>query len=399
MSSERYTDAFREIKEAIGETAKGFEQFKAGQSKKLDELDRDIDDVVDRVEELESKKNSIGKTSGETKESRMHATLFEDWMRHPFDGSKRQALGDFQSKTVTLGSGAAGEYAVPEEIARDIERFERKLSPVRDLVKVMKSSTGDFKHLLDLGGATAGWVTETGSRTESSTPTLREIVPTGGEIYAYPQVSEWALDDIFFNVQNWLVDSVSEKFAEIEGLAVISGSGSGQLTGMLNTTPVTTADDAVSPRAAAAYQYILGSDNSPAAVDADALIDLVYSVNAKYRAGATFVMNSTTAGSVRKLKDSGTGSFVWQPGLALGQPDRLLGYPVSVWEQMPDVAGGAFPVAFGNFQRGYLLVDRTQLRVTVDANLTTPGRIKFFVRRRESGAPLNNDAVKFLRCL
>jgi len=107
-------------------------------------------------------------------------------------------------------------------------------------------------------------------------------------------------------------------------------------------------------------------------------------------------MNSTTAATIRKMKDA-TGQYLWAQGLAAGQPDRLLGYPVEIWEQMQDIATNAFPVAFGDFRRGYLLADRTQVRITTDANITTPGRIKYFVRRREGGMVLGNDAIKFLR--
>jgi HK97 family phage major capsid protein len=128
------------------------------------------------------------------------------------------------------------------------------------------------------------------------------------------------------------------------------------------------------------------------------LIDLVYKVNATYRTGASWVMNSTTASLIRKFKDS-TGQYLWQPAMIEGQPERLLGYPVSIWEQMDNVSlANGHPIAFGNFARGYLLVDRVGLRITVDANITTPGRIKYFIRRREGGHVLNNDAVKFLKC-
>jgi HK97 family phage major capsid protein len=167
---------------------------------------------------------------------------------------------------------------------------------------------------------------------------------------------------------------------------------------MLNTTPVAT-DDAASPlRAAAAYEFIpsLSNDSPPVAeILPDELITLTYAVASQYRANGSWVMNSTTAAAIRKLKDS-NGYYLWQQGLG-GQPDRLFGYPVETWEDMADVATNAFPVAFGDFRRGYLLVDRTQLRITVDHNITTPGKVKFFVRRREGGMPLNKDAVKFLR--
>lgn len=357
--------------------------------------------LQDRVEEIESKRGTPGRVGNSDPESREHKKLFFDWLRKPGDTGRKNKLAEFEmhAKSVNLGSSADGAFAVPEEIGRDIEKLEIKLSPVRNLVKVVRVGSGDYKDLVNIGGAGSGWVGETTSRTETNTPQLRERAPTFGEIYAYPQVTEWAMDDIFFNVQDWLTEEVAEQFAYQEGVAVLTGNGSNKPTGMFNTAPVTTADDASPKRDAAAYQYLLSGDNSPAGLDGDALIDLVYAVNAKYRAGASWVMNSSTAGAVRKLKDPSTGLYLWQPALAAGQPDALLGYPVSIWEQMPDIGGGNLPIGFGNFRRGYLLCDRTEVRITVDNNITTPGKIKFFVRRREGGCVLNNDAVKFLKLL
>ena len=159
-------------------------------------------------------------------------------------------------KDVTIGTPAAGGYAVPEEIAREIEELERKFSPVRSLVKVVQVGSSDYKELVSIGGASSGWVGETGSRTATTTSQLRERAPTHGELYAYPQASEWSLDDIFFNVEAWLAEEVAESFAINEGDAVIRGNGTSKPTGMLNTTPVTTADFASPLRNAAAYQYI-----------------------------------------------------------------------------------------------------------------------------------------------
>jgi HK97 family phage major capsid protein len=309
-----------------------------------------------------------------------------------------QQIDEIQRKDITIASPAGGGYAVPEAIGAQIGLLLQKYSPVRSLVKVVQVGTSDYKELIDINGTTAGWVGETDSRSGTNTPQLRERAPTHGELYAYPQVSEWSLDDIFFDVESWLTDSVARSFAIAEASAVISGNGTNKPTGMLNTTPVTTADDASPKRAAAAYQYILGGDNSPAMVDADALIDLMYSLNSGDRANATWVMNSVTTGQVRKLKASGTGEYLWQPSLQAGQPDMILGKPISTWEQMSDPNGGAYPVAFGDFKQGYLLTERTGLRITRD-NVTNVGYVRFYVRQRVGGCVLNNDAVKWLKLL
>ena len=387
---------FNEIKAAMAERDGAIADRLGGIEKALQEHS----EKWQTLEDLQSRQSSPGRT-GE-RENEMHVKLFCDWIRKPRDGGKRQALGDFQEKmlgkSLSVGTAADGGFAVPEQIGRDVEKLEIKLSPVRDLVRVVKTSTGDYKELLTSAAPARAGLVRTGSRTETNTPQLRERAPTFGELYGYPKTTEWALDDVFFDVRAWLTNAVAEQFAKYEGDAVIRGNGSNKPTGMLDTTPVTTADDASPKRAAAAYQYILGADDLPAAVDADSIIDLSYSLNSTYRAGASWAMNSTTAGQVRKLKDPTTGLYLWQPALAAGQPNMLLGYPVALWEQMDDPLGGKFPIAFGNFRRGYLLADRSEIRVTLD-NITTPGYVKFYVRRREGGCVLNNDLLKWLKLL
>jgi HK97 family phage major capsid protein len=356
----------------------------------------------ERIEELESRANQPGRTGSEKLRSEYKST-FIDWIRSKGQAAdleaKLKALHSkaIEMKDVTIGTPAAGGYAVPEEISREIERLEKKFSPVRRLVKVVPTGTSDYKELVSIGGASSGWVGESGSRTATTTSQLRERAPTHGEIYAYPQVSEWSLDDIFFNVEQWLAEEVAESFAINEGDAVIRGNGTNKPTGMLNTTPVTTADFASPLRAAAAYQYIASQSGvSPPVygINPDKLVELVYTLNSSYRAGATWVMNSTTTGAVRKLKDS-NGQYHWQPGLQLGQPERLLGYPVETWEQLDDIGANKFPIAFGNWRRAYVVSDRVGLRITRD-NISNVGFVRFYVRRREGGTVLNNDATKWL---
>jgi HK97 family phage major capsid protein len=188
------------------------------------------------TEEWQAKESSAVRTGfeGETRESREHKRLFTKWVRKPHDSSTKQALGDFQTNTkaLSIGSSADSGYAVPEELLRDVERFERKFSPVRDLVNVVRISSGDVRFLVDIGGATSGWVAESDSRTATNTPKLREVVPTGGEIYAYPSTTEWLLDDSMFDIGAWLTESVAEAFAVAEGTAVISGNGTSKPTGI-----------------------------------------------------------------------------------------------------------------------------------------------------------------------
>jgi HK97 family phage major capsid protein len=370
----------------------------AAATKAKSDIERELAFQRERLEELESRKSGPGKTASE-KNRDEYKTAFCNWIRSkgtsPMDEQKMQ---DLSKKDVTIASSAGGGYAVPEEIGTTIGLLERKYSPVRRLVKVVQTNSNDYKELIDINNASAGWVGESSSRTATNTPQLRERAPTHGELYAYPQVSEWSLDDIFFNVDQWISESVARQFALQEGSAIISGNGTNKPTGMLNTSPVTTADFASPLRAAAAYQYVdspsIGSPAAPA-ITGDKLIDLQYALNSAYRVNGTWVMNSVTTGGIRKLKDT-NGQYLWQPSLQAGQPDMLLGRPVETWEQLDDIGTNKYPIAFGDFQQGYLLTDRVGLRVTRD-NVTNVGFVRFYVRRREGGCVLNNDAIKWIK--
>jgi len=414
---------FAEIKDAVEKLASAFETYKSvnderikalagGDTSKAAELgtklarietditkfsdlktrlDKELELHRERIEELEAAKDRPGKTAAD-KKANEYKTAFVNWVRargnSPADEQKMRELEREQKAVDTVSSGgAAGGYGVPTEIAREIERQERKFSPVRDLVKVVTVGTSDYNHLVSIGGAAGAWIGETGTREESATSLLRNVRPTQGELYAYPKASEWSLDDVFFDVAGWLSEEASEVFASMTGVAVIRGDGANKPTGMLNTDPVATEDHAVVLRNAEAYESVA------AALDGDGLIDVIYKLNARYRPGASWVMNSRSMGLVRKLKtDLG---YLWQPSLQAGQPDSLLGFPVASWEDMPDPDHNEHAIAFGNFKRGYLLVDRVGLRMTRD-DITQPGYVKFYVRRRLGGKPLNNDAIKFM---
>jgi len=366
----------------------------AKQSQIKQTAEAEINLMRERLEELEVRASNPKKTV-QDKVKDDYKDAFCNWIRNKGQSpNDEQKLHELMKKDVTIGTGAGGGFAVPEQIARDIELMEKKFSPVRNLVKVVQVGTSDYKELVNIRGATSGWVGESGARTATATPQLREVTPTHGELYAYPQASEWSLDDVFFNVDAWLAENVAQEFALLEGDAVIRGDGVSKPTGMTNSAPTNVADQFPPSRAAAVYQFIANVD-AGLLIKADALIDTVYTLNSEYRSGASWAMNSVTTGAVRKLKDS-TNQYLWQPGLQAGQPDMLLGYPVATWEQMDSPVNNGHPIAFGNFRRGYVLVDRVGLRVTRD-NVTNVGFVRFYVRRREGGIVLNNDAIKFIK--
>jgi len=370
------------------------------ETKKQREGERDKALMAERVEILESL-NDRPTASLADKIKCEYKDAFMDWTRSGMkdrEAEQRMMVATDRSKDtkdVTIGSAPGGGYAVPEEIARDVDRLMLLQSDIQGEVKNIQVGTSDYKELVTIHGGTSGWVGESGSRAATGTPTLREVVPTWGELYALPRVSEWSSQDLFFNVQEWLVSDIADGMGKALDLAIWSGSGSSQPTGMIDSAPTAVADGSPQ-RTAAVYEYVPTNATSPNALNADDVIDLTYKLNRAYRTGAKFGCNTVTQGALRKMK-SDDGIYYWQPSLQAGQPALLLGFPVFTYEDMgTHTTADAIYLGFGNWNRAYTLVSRANLAVS-SSEFVTPGYITFYVRRRYAGIVHNNDAVKFLK--
>ncbi|MEL6237180.1 MAG: phage major capsid protein [Pseudomonadota bacterium] len=286
-----------------------------------------------------------------------------------------------------------GGFAVPKVIDTMIARELVEISPIRSVAQVVQTGTSGYRKLIATGGTASGWVSEIAARNETSAPNFSEIAPPGGDLFANPAASQTMLDDAAFDIETWLASEIAIEFARAEGAAFVGGTGSNQPEGFL-TAASSTAEDGT--RAFGTLQYIgsgdaSGFDSAPEAK----LIDLIHSLKAGHRQGASFVMNSSTLAAVRKFKTT-DGAFLWQPGMVEGQPDRLLGYPVIEAEDMPSVEGGEFPIAFGNFRHGYLIAEHSATRVLRDPFSNKPF-VHFYASKRVGGQVLDSNAIKLLK--
>mgnify|MGYP002012237880 FL=1 len=304
---------------------------------------------------------------------------------------RRGAVHEIKSISGTVPSD--GGYAVPRQIDAMIARELTDISPIRAIAQVVQTGTAGYRKLISTGGTASGWASEIGERDETDTPTFAEIAPPTGDLYANPAASQSMLDDAAFDLESWLASEIAMEFARAEGAAFVNGSGTNQPKGFLKATTSTLGDGA---RAFGSVQYIGTGSATGLGDDPDlTLIDLVHTLKAGHRQGAAFVMNSATLAEVRKLKTV-DGAFLWQPGLVEGQPDRLLGYPVVEAEDMPDIAGGAYPIAFGNFRHGYLIAERSATQVLRDPFSNKPF-VHFYATKRIGGQVLDSAAIKLLR--
>jgi len=395
-----------------GQSTEGFEAKLA----RMDEHIEAINEAKSRLEKVETKLARPGagagdRKEGESKEAAEYRGAFLHWMRNPGDPERRTALQQraktlhaieakadadgFETRatqTVT-STGSAGGFALPEVIERAIARLSVDISPIRQIATVRQVGSPDYKELFDINGAAFEWVAEAGTRNQTNTPNLAEVAPTFGMASAKPQASEESLDDLFFNVEDWLISSAAEAMAAGEGLAFVSGDGTAKPTGFLaGPTPVTTVD---ASRAFGTLQYVASGQAAAMPTSADIFYDLIYSLRARYRANARWVTNKLVLAAMRKYKDS-QNQYLWQPSLVEGQPATFMGYGITEAEDMPAVGAGAFPIAFGDFKEGYLVADRVGMRITRD-EITTPGFVKFYVRKRVGGKIRNSQAIKLLK--
>ena len=286
-----------------------------------------------------------------------------------------------------------GGYAVPREIDALIARELKEISPLRQIAQIVQTGTSGYRKLVTTGGTDSGWVGEIAPRPETATPEFAEIAPPSGELYANPAASQAMLDDAAFDVESWLASEIAMEFARAEGAAFVSGTGVNQPLGFLSS-PVSAIGDGARPFGS--LQYVGSGDAAGFDANPDAkLIDLIHTMKAGHRQGAGWVMNSATLAEVRKLKTD-DGAFLWQAALSEGQPDRLLGYPVVEAEDMPDVAAGAAPVAFGNFRAGYLIAERSATSILRDPFTNKPF-VHFYATKRVGGQVLDSAAIKLLK--
>ena len=378
-------DATSEVKSALAGFLNEFSQFQ-----------NDINVKFSKQEERISMLNTKTMThlrpalSAQIDEGAPHKKALGTYLRTGDDDGLRGL--ELEGKALNTAVNAEGGYLVDAQTAEMIQGVLRGASSLRAIANVVNVEATSFDVLVDQTDVGAGWATETAATTETDTPQIERISIPLHELSALPKASQRLLDDTAFDIEGWLAGRIADKFARAEAAAFVSGDGVDQPTGFL-THP--TAADASWSWGNLGY-VITGADGDFAALNpADAIVDLVYALGARYRANASFVMNSKTAGAVRKMKDA-DGRFLWSDGLAAGEPARLMGYPVLIAEDMPDIASNAMAIAFGDFGAGYTIAERPELRVLRDPFSAKP-HVLFYATKRVGGDVSDFAAIKLLK--
>lgn len=307
---------------------------------------------------------------------------------------QRAAASDIQA-SMTVDSDPDGGYFVLPEMSKTMTAKLWDLSAMRRLARVERTSASEWQEPIDSDQVGSGWVGEVESRPQTTTPKIGMLKIPLNELYTMPPVSQRLLDTAGFDLAAWVTGKITDRFGRDEGTAFISGNGVAKPMGLLSY-PVSTDIDSDRPWGTIQVVPTGVSGDLPVSDPADALKTLVWSLRAPYRAGASWLMNSSTMSIIDKLKDE-RGNYLLRPGLTAGMPDMLLGYPVAIDDvAMPDIGANSLSIAFGNFKLAYVIVDGVGIRVLRDPFTAKPN-VLFYAYRRVGGGVANSEAVKLLR--
>jgi HK97 family phage major capsid protein len=357
---------------------------------KLERIDRALDEHKRLVDDLAHKaaRPQLSGAGPRSAAAPQHKAAFETYVRHGEAGTLRA----LESKALSVGSDPDGGFLVPDETERAVNRALRDVSPIRAIAGVRQVSGSVYKKPFALTAPGSGWVGETAARPETATPTLAELCFPTMELYAMPAATQSLLDDSAVDIDQWIAEEVRSAFAEQEGTAFVTGNGTNRPKGFLDYAKVANGSWTWGN-----IGFIsTGVDGAfPTEDPADTLIDLAYAVKSGYRANAHWVMSRATQSVIRKFKDA-DGNYIWQPAARPGEPPMLLGHPVAESEDMPVIGTGSYSVAFGDFRRGYLIVDRVGIRVLRDPYSSKP-YVLFYTTKRVGGGVQDFDAIKLLK--
>lgn len=357
---------------------------------KLVRMDAALDDTMRRIDRLtlERARPALSQDGPRDPLTAEHKAAFASYVRTGEAGGLKR----LEAKALSAGSGPDGGYLAPATVEGEILRRLATVSPIRALATVRTISSGTYKKAFSTTGPASGWVAETAARPQGASPTLAELSFPAMELYAMPAATQTLLDDAIVDIDQWIAEEVESAFAEQEGAAFVTGDGVDKPKGFLAYPTVADASwswgniGVLNTGVAGAF---------PASNPSDVLVDLVYALKAGYRQNASFVMNRKTQGTVRKFKDS-TGNYLWQPPASAGAPATLLGFPLVEAEDMPNVANNAVSIAFGDFRRGYLVVDRAGVRILRDPYSAKP-YVLFYTTKRVGGGIQDFAAIKGLK--
>jgi len=399
-----------DIKNAISDLGQTFAEFKKVNDERLENIEKGestayneeklakIESKLDQYEAMNQKLTTAEANAEHIKEqvskietmvtrpdSGFESKQVDDYL-NAFDSYCRKGLEGLQpdeKKALTVSNDSTGGYLAPPEYVRELLKTITEISPIRSIARVRSTGARSIQIPKRDGQFSAQWVSESGTRSETTGYTVGLEELPAHEMYALVDISEQDLEDTVFDLEAEMQSEFAEQFAKAEGNAFVVGDAVGKPHGFMDHSGV-------------------GHVNSgnASAVTADGLISLVHNIKSDYTRNGTFVFNRATLASIRKLKDT-AGQYVFQTGMMLGgnMVNTILGHPYVEATDMPSEGSNTFPVAFGDFRRAYMIVDRVNLAVLRDPfTQATTGNVRYIARKRVGGQVVQKEAINKLKC-
>jgi HK97 family phage major capsid protein len=392
MTPEEQKTLFDELKELAPKLRDGLKKIEAAGGDPLKKTNESVEAIQTRIDEIETKlaRPALGRRGEGDDEpkgkSRQHVSLLK-WARHGVAGLSAEDMKDLrpssglEGKALTTQDETQSGFLASPEITNELIKGITVYSPLRQLARVRTTSQRSVKTRKRTGTFAAQWVGDTGTKAETTGLKYGvEDVPVH-ELYAMVDVSNADLEDSDFNLESELTLEATEQFGVAEGTAFLTGNAVGKPEGIVSNAAVG-----------------ITVSGSAAALTGDGLIDLVYAPKQGYASRGAFLMRRASMAKVRKLKD-GTGVYMWQVGLMPGQPSLLLGYPIYEAPDLDAVDTDKKPILFGDFYRGYEIVDRSQMTILRDPfTQNASGKVRFIFRRRVGGQVVVAEAMQIQKC-
>jgi len=397
-----------DIKSAISDMNSAFEEFKKSYDQKLENVEKGIADPLldEKIVAIEAKMDSLEEVNqaltlqkGRQEQQEEQMDRIEAMLRRPASGLEttqidagikawdtfmrkgKDGMDEMELKALTVGTDATAGNLAPAEYVNELIKVITEISPVRSVARIRQTSNKEIEVPSKTATFAAAWTAETGTRSETTGYTTSlNTIPTH-ELYALVDISSALLEDSVFDLEAEMNTEFAEQFAKAEGNAFIAGNGTNKPTGITNGSTVSTT-------AAAAA----------AAIATDDLMNLVHDLKSEYARSATFMLNRSTLGAIRKLKDT-AGQYIFQTGFSgqSGLPNTILGHPYVEAVDVADIAADAKSVIFGDFRRGYMIVDRVALSVLRDPySQASSGNVRYIARRRVGGEVVLAEAMRIL---
>lgn len=278
---------------------------------------------------------------------------------------------------LTIGTDSEGGYLVPDEFEQVIIDKLADENIIRQLANVITTSFGDKKIPVSASHGTAAW-TDEGDAYNESDDSFGVVTIGAHKLTTIIKVSEELINDSVFNIERYIAKEFARRIAAAEEEAFITGNGTGKPTGLLVTGEVGV------------------TAASATALTSDEVIDLYYSLREPYRKNAVFITNDDTVKAIRKLKD-GQGQYLWQPSVAAGAPDTILGRSIKTSTFVPKIEAAAKTIAFGDYSYYWIADRQGRSFQRLNELYAATGQVGFKGSQRVDGKLVLAEAVKVLK--